>query len=139
MGNGHQMTLVWISLIENGKFAQAKYTRMMEEIASANIDGSHLRDLRNESFLKVIGGGALNQVDRNLFLKNVDRVLNGGGNAKQKNGCMICVHAAIDSVFIPCGHQAACYACYQRTPARFAQCPICREDVTSVVKTFMTG
>ena len=48
--------------------------------------------------------------------------------------CKICRDKFIGVVFLPCGHLAACTTC----GASIATCPICRESIKSVVRTFLS-
>ncbi|KAG8469898.1 hypothetical protein KFE25_006353 [Diacronema lutheri] len=46
--------------------------------------------------------------------------------------CCICLEHAIDSVFVPCGHQVACGRCAQQCET----CPICRAEIERCLKVF---
>ncbi|XP_017771772.1 PREDICTED: E3 ubiquitin-protein ligase RNF34 [Nicrophorus vespilloides] len=46
--------------------------------------------------------------------------------------CKICMDAQLDCVLLECGHMATCIDCGKR----LAECPICRQYVTRVVRTF---
>merc|ERR1712228_296865 len=132
----------WMLLIENGLFDNDKYCKMMIAIQNnqkLQIDGNSLKDLQNDSLLKLISDGCLDKSERKILIENVDRVLNVGIDEQPKNGCTICVDGKINSVFIPCGHQAACFACYEKDNNRFRKCPICRKEIADVIKTFMNG
>lgn len=50
--------------------------------------------------------------------------------------CKICLVAAVETVFVPCGHMATCIECGERMVKR--PCPICRQKVKKVVKTYKT-
>eukprot|EP01083_Nonionella_stella_P022272 61595_1 len=121
----------WVRLIEHGKFNKED---LIECIVKMEIAGDSLKDLRNESFLKMLG---LNAVERKCLFKNIDRVLNKP--VAKSDICTVCVSNGIDSVFVPCGHQAICYECFQKEQNRFASCPICRKAVSNTVRTFMNG
>jgi hypothetical protein len=61
-----------------------------------------------------------------------------GGEA---GNCCICMTTAINSVFLNCGHLAACITCAQAlarkvTPTQPARCPICRSPIHDVIRTF---
>ena len=133
-----QTVIEWLLLIENGRFCQDKYRKLLGGIEKLKVDGSSFKDLQNDSLLKLVSDGSLDDDDRQILIKNVDRVLNSN-KEQRKDGCTICVDGKINSVFIPCGHQAACYECYEIDNDRFRRCPICRKEITNVVKTFMNG
>lgn len=48
------------------------------------------------------------------------------------NLCKICMDAPLDCVILECGHMATCVNCGKR----LAECPICQQYVTRVVRTF---
>ncbi len=50
------------------------------------------------------------------------------------NVCKICCDKDIDTVFVPCGHIAACRLCAVRFEGD--ACPICKQQVCLVVKTY---
>ena len=55
--------------------------------------------------------------------------------------CNICYQREINSVFLDCGHRAMCYQCATMTVLNkgkevYAKCPICREPVKKIVKTY---
>ena len=47
--------------------------------------------------------------------------------------CKICLHNPIDTVIVPCGHRAICMEC---TNAIGAKCPMCRNEVQMVMRTY---
>lgn len=49
-----------------------------------------------------------------------------------ENLCKICMDAPLECVLLECGHVATCVACGKQ----LAECPICRQFVTRVVRTF---
>jgi len=127
--------IAWIGLIEDGRFNNRKYLGM---IKSLEIDGASLTDLRNDSLLKLIGRGTLSSTDRQILIANIDRLLNAE-NEQKKDRCTVCVQVKINAVFLPCGHQSACFECYEKNKNRFRKCPICRVQITNVIKTYMNG
>ena len=44
--------------------------------------------------------------------------------------CQICFYRAIDTVLVPCGHQALCTRC----SAMISICPFCRDPIKSRVQ-----
>jgi hypothetical protein len=50
----------------------------------------------------------------------------------EENLCKICFESQIDSVIIPCGHYAICNGCTKGLNS----CPICRNPIAQIVKTF---
>eukprot|EP00931_Biecheleriopsis_adriatica_P106507 TRINITY_DN80945_c0_g1_i1.p1 TRINITY_DN80945_c0_g1~~TRINITY_DN80945_c0_g1_i1.p1 ORF type:complete len:180 (-),score=30.08 TRINITY_DN80945_c0_g1_i1:80-562(-) len=57
---------------------------------------------------------------------------NGMTSSHRKEECRICMVAAADAAFMPCGHRAACEACARRCSPR--GCPFCRAPVKDVIK-----
>eukprot|EP01084_Bolivina_argentea_P234084 394101_1 len=127
----------WIKAIKNGygQFNENVCKKLIEAIDNLNISGDILSDLRNDSFLKLIG---LNLMERKMVLKHIDMVLNNG-NEINSNICTICVRKRINAVFVPCGHQSCCYECCEKEKQRFHKCPICRQIIERTIKTFMNG
>eukprot|EP01117_Protostelium_nocturnum_P015556 TRINITY_DN6051_c0_g1_i1.p1 TRINITY_DN6051_c0_g1~~TRINITY_DN6051_c0_g1_i1.p1 ORF type:complete len:424 (-),score=152.64 TRINITY_DN6051_c0_g1_i1:122-1393(-) len=55
----------------------------------------------------------------------------------EEKECKICMEEEINTVFIPCGHLAACEKCAQLlSKGKVKKCPICKTDIQHVVKTF---
>eukprot|EP01084_Bolivina_argentea_P008352 15655_1 len=50
--------------------------------------------------------------------------------------CIVCMDNERDHVLIPCGHIAVCKDCKDNYNQDGAECPICREKVKMVVKTY---
>lgn len=54
-----------------------------------------------------------------------------------ENECKVCMDAVINTVLIPCGHLAACLDCVTLMRSKGnKECPICKQEVASVVKMF---
>ena len=126
----------WMHLIEDGRFEEDGYTELYSAMRKLGVCGHSLADLANESCLKLIG---LDAEDRALVVKNIERVLSRAGRGRSSSLCMVCIKSTVNSVFTPCGHQAVCFACYQRQQTRFSRCPICRKHVDQTIKTSMHG
>ena len=47
--------------------------------------------------------------------------------------CIVCMEAAKDVVFVPCGHLVACMGC----AASLENCPTCRAPITQRIRTFV--
>ena len=63
----------------------------------------------------------------------------GGGCAAEVNPpisedsqCVVCMNERKTHAFLPCGHKCVCASC----AAKCQKCPICRADVTGIVKIF---
>jgi len=54
------------------------------------------------------------------------------GAGMEENECVICFENNINTVIVPCGHTAVCDGC----SGKFTECPVCREPVQQVIKTF---
>jgi len=48
--------------------------------------------------------------------------------------CVVCVDAVKDHAMVPCGHICVCGPCSKRLPK--ATCPVCRADVSCIIKTY---
>ncbi|GMR58733.1 hypothetical protein PMAYCL1PPCAC_28928 [Pristionchus mayeri] len=57
---------------------------------------------------------------------------------ENRSECYICFDAAINSVFIDCGHMCACIECAQKIKNETNKCPICRRVIKQACKTFKT-
>ena len=80
----------------------------------------------------------LNDCDIKCLMGNIERVISNNC-APKNNMCTVCVTNPINAVFTPCGHQSCCYQCYQKDPANFKKCHICRKRVRKTIRTFMNG
>ncbi|RVE68375.1 hypothetical protein OJAV_G00091460 [Oryzias javanicus] len=46
--------------------------------------------------------------------------------------CVVCMWRAVKSA-LPCGHKCLCYQCTSRVLLQFGTCPLCREDIRSLL------
>uniref|UniRef100_A0A3P9K9L4 Neuralized E3 ubiquitin protein ligase 3 n=1 Tax=Oryzias latipes TaxID=8090 RepID=A0A3P9K9L4_ORYLA len=46
--------------------------------------------------------------------------------------CVVCMQRTVDSA-LPCGHKCLCYQCTSRVLLQFGTCPLCREDIRSLL------
>uniref|UniRef100_A0A0G4I825 RING-type domain-containing protein n=1 Tax=Chromera velia CCMP2878 TaxID=1169474 RepID=A0A0G4I825_9ALVE len=53
--------------------------------------------------------------------------------------CTVCMDALAEFLCIPCGHQCGCEGCLQRVQSSSGRCPICRTQMTGIVKVFRAG
>ncbi|KAK9699137.1 hypothetical protein RND81_08G155500 [Saponaria officinalis] len=61
----------------------------------------------------------------------------GAGAKKHKaRQCVICFDASKDCFYIPCGHNASCFACGTRIVEEAGICPICRRKIKKVRKIY---
>lgn len=56
----------------------------------------------------------------------------GNGKSPEDEVCKICMDAMVDCVLLECGHMVSCTECGKR----LHECPICRQYVVRVVRTF---
>jgi len=61
-----------------------------------------------------------------------EEILEENRRLKEERLCKICLDNEKEVIFIPCGHFAACASC----GTSFSKCPVCRSNITSIVKTF---
>eukprot|EP00040_Diaphanoeca_grandis_P006108 m.35965 g.35965 ORF g.35965 m.35965 type:complete len:358 (+) comp17228_c1_seq1:170-1243(+) len=52
--------------------------------------------------------------------------------------CAVCLNAAVEAAFVPCYHAQACSSCANEVMRNAGGCPICRQDVTSVQRIFLS-
>lgn len=65
-------------------------------------------------------------------VKKISEDNTGNGKPQEDEICKICMDAMVDCVLLECGHMVACTECGKR----LAECPICRQYVVRVVRTF---
>ena len=58
---------------------------------------------------------------------------------QQRNiDCTVCAEKPRDATFTPCGHFATCFSCAFDIFAGTRKCPICREQLDGIVRTFIS-
>ncbi|XP_051869658.1 E3 ubiquitin-protein ligase NEURL3-like [Pristis pectinata] len=50
--------------------------------------------------------------------------------------CVVCFSHQVNSVIYKCGHMCMCYGCGQKLFSRKSTCPICRQPIKEIIKTF---
>eukprot|EP00929_Paragymnodinium_shiwhaense_P090882 TRINITY_DN50975_c0_g1_i1.p1 TRINITY_DN50975_c0_g1~~TRINITY_DN50975_c0_g1_i1.p1 ORF type:complete len:637 (-),score=109.00 TRINITY_DN50975_c0_g1_i1:33-1943(-) len=51
--------------------------------------------------------------------------------------CTVCLDVPADAAVVPCGHMCGCYACLEQLrSSRAPYCPMCRGDVTAVMRIY---
>jgi hypothetical protein len=53
-----------------------------------------------------------------------------------ENVCCVCMDKRKDAVCVPCGHKAMCLECAEMLKARERRCPVCRQEIGSIVRVF---
>eukprot|EP01083_Nonionella_stella_P217887 781864_1 len=104
-----------------------------KQITRLNANGSQLQEMSGELFLTMAG---LPKQDQCVLVKNIERITKKR-NPQKNNKCGFCTINTIDTVMIPCGHQFSCDECRKKREIR--RCPICRNPVNQIVKTYMAG
>lgn len=108
--------------------AEQQHRTALQEVKdkSANkIDLTQLSDEELEGFQRQVEQDYAN-VKARINKELADR------KDKAANQCKICMEAANNTAFVPCGHHVACATCAEKLKV----CPICRAAVTSVLKLF---
>jgi len=134
-------TIYWLRIIGKGAFEDFtdKIFDKMEEHQMT------LNDL-NECTLKLLGFDE--HVIRDILLPNLHRLLlderHDHGNESELSDerndiCIVCFLNRINTVTLPCGHQALCDECYSSSPRQFARCSVCYAKVDRIIKIFMSG
>ena len=117
----------------------------------ANQGLVYLAEIENESELHELSAKqmkdllAMNRVnfkgvvERDELLKIVTRVWRQHMKATEEKDtmedsdlCKICMDSVVDCVMLECGHMCTCINCGKQ----MSECPICRQFVVRVVKTF---
>ncbi|XP_038651319.1 E3 ubiquitin-protein ligase NEURL3-like isoform X3 [Scyliorhinus canicula] len=50
--------------------------------------------------------------------------------------CILCCSHQVDSVLYKCGHMCVCFGCGKKLLGQNAKCPICRQPVKEIIKTY---
>ncbi|XP_072368108.1 E3 ubiquitin-protein ligase NEURL3-like isoform X1 [Scyliorhinus torazame] len=50
--------------------------------------------------------------------------------------CILCCSHQVDSVLYKCGHMCVCYGCGKKLLGQNAKCPLCRQPVKEIIKTY---
>lgn len=111
---------------------------------SNNIFGSTNVNSNTDPY-KIFYGNNNNTISKNVIkeikIKVPDEDLNekeiNPDHYKEEEICSICMERKIITVIVDCGHRCLCVACsrkyqHQENP----QCPICRKNVTHIIKTY---
>ncbi|XP_031557331.1 E3 ubiquitin-protein ligase RNF34-like [Actinia tenebrosa] len=69
---------------------------------------------------------------RMLWKSRNDSKKIGDNDEDSEDICKVCMDRAIDCVLLECGHMVTCLQCSKQV----AECPICRQNVSRIVKVF---
>ncbi|XP_060692651.1 E3 ubiquitin-protein ligase NEURL3-like isoform X2 [Hemiscyllium ocellatum] len=58
------------------------------------------------------------------------------GSASVDEECIVCCSCQVDSVLYRCGHMCVCYSCGQKLLSKNSKCPICRQPIKEIIKTY---
>ncbi|KAI9096229.1 hypothetical protein DFS34DRAFT_159668 [Phlyctochytrium arcticum] len=115
------------SLIQNGIEPQTLSAKTLKHILNNN---------------KVDYGNVLEKselVSRVKRLVENERAEMGRNTDGDDDGlCKICCDAPINCVFLECGHLVTCMDCGKTLERKTRECPICREPIARIVRTFNT-
>ncbi|XP_041048868.1 E3 ubiquitin-protein ligase NEURL3 [Carcharodon carcharias] len=50
--------------------------------------------------------------------------------------CIVCCSRKVDSVLYKCGHMCMCYGCGKKLLSGNSKCPICRQRIKEIIKTY---
>jgi len=133
---------VWIRNINRGHFNRdhCGYDAFFENVRSQCIDGSNLQELASGVCLGLLG--LTNDADQQLLTQNVNELLRMNMDNDfivKGNRCCACLSKCIECVLCPCGHQPYCYQCAVKSREHDNRCPICRSQITQVMRTFISG
>lgn len=81
-----------------------------------------------------------------LFEKKIPVLLHDGNEAPARESnrestsvdteCGICMNRVRDCLLCPCHHMITCYECSKMLHNRRDGCPICRKDITEVIRVY---
>eukprot|EP00484_Ammonia_sp_Unknown_P015806 CAMPEP_0197073568 /NCGR_PEP_ID=MMETSP1384-20130603/210669_1 /TAXON_ID=29189 /ORGANISM="Ammonia sp." /LENGTH=498 /DNA_ID=CAMNT_0042512405 /DNA_START=67 /DNA_END=1563 /DNA_ORIENTATION=+ len=135
---------------------------IVSKFVTFNINGYNLSDV-NDLSLKLMG--IANMETRQLIIGYIDTLLQKFGDGKaphspychgsccsspasdtscdsdhsNNNVCCICATNQVSTVIVPCGHSTYCNECSQESIKHSNRCPICRQQVTSIITVFKAG
>jgi hypothetical protein len=102
-----------------------------------------LKELSSKQVKEILAMNRVNFkgcVEKEELLKIVERLWKQDQKSKEADVdeldddslCKICMDAPVDCVMLECGHMCTCTNCGKQ----MAECPICRQYVIRVVRTF---
>ncbi|KAK0396779.1 hypothetical protein QR680_001850 [Steinernema hermaphroditum] len=56
--------------------------------------------------------------------------------ADTHNDCIICMNGPVNTVIYRCGHMCLCTECAETVLSRSRKCPMCRSDITDIIRCF---
>ena len=59
-------------------------------------------------------------------------------NAQDGDRCCVCLNNPLEILVKPCGHICICFQCSQQLQIQSPKCPICRENVTSTERVYIS-
>lgn len=113
--------MVYLSEIETAEDLKELSTKQVKELLAmnrVNFKGC----VEKEELLKIV----------ERLWKQEQRNKEEGDTMDDDSMCKICMDSPIDCVMLECGHMCTCTNCGKQ----MAECPICRQYVVRVVKTF---
>jgi len=133
---------IWIRNINRGHFNRDErgYDAFFENLRRECIDGGNLQELASGVCLGLLG--LTDDADQQLLMQNVNGLLRMNMENDfivKGNRCCACLSKCIECVLCPCGHQPYCYQCATKSREHDNRCPICRSQITQVMRTFISG
>lgn len=113
--------------LEKALASMRKATDLAEE---EKVDAERARDVAVKEMEAEMRWRAKAEIERDTVLKTRLSAKKGD----EDETCKICYDAAVNAVFVPCGHILACMKCAETLSRK--PCPVCRRKVTKVLKTF---
>ena len=103
------------------------------------LERARARALKDEAEREL----ALERARRSEAERKLERVLKDKDKAKcnkaeedNKDVCDVCLENKKTHAFNPCGHMCVCETCANKLIQSGSNCPICRADITSLLKIF---
>ena len=86
------------------------------------------------SSLSPLGSGRSGEDNIGSTMAGVNQV----AGQEQLAECIVCFDGQVNCAIYKCGHMCLCYSCATELKDQGSQCPLCRQPITDVIKTYQT-
>jgi len=131
---------VWIRSINRRHFDRSEFDSFFESLRSECVDGGNLQELASGVCCGLLGLSGHD--DQQLLIREVNGLLRlnmDNDFIVRGNRCCACLAKCIECVLCPCGHQPYCFQCANTARDHDNRCPICRTQITQVMRTWISG
>ena len=70
------------------------------------------------------------------FSQSPSRTPSSPSNSLATTECVVCCESEVDCVLYSCGHMCMCFQCAVNQWAKAGECPICRQPIKDVIRTY---